>query len=173
VLAVDAINTDALQEERVDLADAFIALTEDDETNILAAARAKSMGAAMVVAVLQRGTYLHLLEHVGVDKAFSPRVAAVTEIQRLISNGGAVRRLASLAEGAADVFEIQIPTSAKDVMNKPLREVKFPMCCIVAAIQRGRDNVFVPNAQSSFEPGDAVVVIGPSTIQKDLKKMFG
>jgi len=58
VLNSDAIHTDALREERVDQADAFIAVTDDDETNILSAARAKSMGAKSAIAVLQRPTYL-------------------------------------------------------------------------------------------------------------------
>lgn len=171
VLAADAVHTDVLQEERVDQVDVFAALTDDDETNILSAARAKSMGAAMSIAALQRGTYLHLLEHVGIDKAFSPRIAAVTEIKRLIANG-TVRRLASLAEGVADVFQVQVDPNA-GVIGKPLSDLKFPSRCIVAAIQRGRDEVFVPSAASSFEAGDAVIIIGPSKIHKDLKKVFG
>ncbi|MCC6680008.1 MAG: Trk system potassium transporter TrkA [Phycisphaeraceae bacterium] len=172
VLAADAVNSDALVEERVDQVDVFAALTEDDETNILVAARAKSMGARTAIAVLQRGTYLHLLEHVGIDKAFSPRVAAVTEIQRLIHQG-TVRLLASLAEGVADVFEVHVSPKADAVIDKPLREVTFPARCIVAAIQRGRDEVFVPSADSHLEPGDTVVIIGPAQIQKDLRKAFG
>jgi len=171
VLNVDAVHTDALRDERVDQADVFAALTDDDETNILSAARAKSMGVATSIAVLQRGTYLHLIEHVGIDKAFSPRIAAVTEIQRLIT-AGTVRRLASLAEGVADVFEVHVRPTATGVIGKPLRELQFPSRCIVAAIQRRDEQVFVPHANSEFEAGDAVVIIGPSRIQKDLKKVF-
>ncbi len=172
VIHGDAIHGDVLKEERVDQVDAFVALTDDDERNILAAARAKAMGATTAIAVLQRGTYLHLLDYVGIDKAFSPRVTAVTEITRLLMTGH-VRQLASLAEGIADVFEVTVTPSAGAVIGKPLRELTFPSRCIVVAIQRGPGEVFVPGAESTIEAGDSLVVIGPAEIRKGLRKLFG
>jgi trk system potassium uptake protein TrkA len=171
VINSDAIKTDALSEERVDLADAFVALTDDDEINILAAARAKSMGVSKAIAVLQRSTYLHLLEHVGIDRAFSPRATAVTEIMRRLEPGP-VRRLGSVSEGVADVFEISAAATADKVIDQPLRDVTFPDHCIMAAIQRG-DDVFVPGAASTIEVGDTVIVVGPAASRKHLQRLFG
>ena len=171
VLKADVINTDALQEERVDMADAFVAITDDDETNILAAARAKSMGVRSAVAVLQRPTYLHLLKHVGIDRAFSPRDTAVTEIMRRIDTRP-VRQLATLARDIANVYEARVPESASKLIGKPLREVKFPARCIIAAIQRDED-VRVPTAEDTIEPGDTVIVIGPADSHKELNRAFG
>ncbi len=170
ILHADAMNTDALKDERVDLADAFIALTDDEEHNILAAARAKSMGAKSAVAMLQRPTYQHLLGHVGIDRAFSPRTTAVTEVLRLM-DAGPVRHLASLVEGIAEVYELTVPLGASQSVNRPLREVKLPKNTMLAAVQR-EDDVFVPRADSQIEPGDTVIAIGPAGARKALRKLF-
>ncbi|MBB6430688.1 trk system potassium uptake protein TrkA [Algisphaera agarilytica] len=167
----DVINSDILLDERVDQVDAFVACTDDEETNILAAARAKSMGAKSAIAVLQRPTYLHLIGHIGLDHAFSPRSTAVNEIERLLS-GESVRQLAPLAEGIADVYEIRVPSLAKKVIGIPLKDVEFPARTIIAAISRG-ETVFVPGADDTIKPGDMVVVIAPSECGRELKKIFG
>ncbi len=171
VLLTDPSDSTIWEEERLEHADAFVALTDSDEHNILAAARAKSAGADSAVAVLQQPTYLHLLSHVGIDKAFSPRVTAVHEIQTLLHTG-VMRRLATLAEGIADVFEIQALPSAKDVISRPLRHVQFPDKTIIAAIQRD-DEVRVPGGDDWIAPNDTVVVIAPAENEKQLKILFG
>ncbi len=167
----DVINSDILLDERVDQVDAFVACTDDEETNILAAARAKSMGAKSAIAVLQRPTYLHLIRHIGLDHAFSPRSTAVTEIERLLS-GGTVRQLAPLAEGIADVYEVRVPVLAKRVVGIPLKDVKFPARTIIAAISRGAA-VFVPGANDAIQAGDVAVVVAPSESGRALRKIFG
>jgi len=169
VLHADAINTDALADERVDQADAFVAVTEDDETNILAAARAKSMGGKTAIAVLQRGTYLHLLEHVGIDKAFSPRETAVVEMLRRLETGP-MRHLGSLEAGIAEVYEMRLGEGSP-LVGQPLREVKLPEQAAVAVIHRD-DRVFVPGGDDELRTKDAVVVIAPGTARKALRKLF-
>jgi trk/ktr system potassium uptake protein len=170
ILNADAINTDALKDERVDLADSFLALTEDEERNILAAARAKSMGVKSAVALLQRPTYQHLLGHVGIDKAFSPRTTAVTEVLRLIETGP-VKHLATLAEDIAEVFALDVPIGATRTVNRPLKEIKLPANTMLAAVQRD-DDVFVPGADSQVHPGDTVIAIAPANARKELRKLF-
>ncbi len=172
VLCTDPDDPDLFEQERVSQADAFLAVTRDDEHNILLAARAKSLGTSNCVAVLQRSTYMHLLQHVGIDKAFAPRVTAVNQILKLLDDGP-VRHLASLAVGIADVYEVRVPTdSGNGVIGTPLRDVRFPSRAIIAAIQRG-DDVHLPGGEDVMQPGDTVVVIGPTGFEKHLKKTFG
>jgi len=170
ILHADAINTDALKHERIDLADAFLAVTDDEERNILAAARAKSMGVRSAVVLLQRPTYQHLLGHVGIDKAFSPRTTAVNEILRLLESGP-VKHLATLAEGIAEVFELSVPIGAGKAVNKPLKEIKLPDQTLLAAVQRD-DKVFVPGADSQIQEEDTVIAIAPARARKALRKLF-
>ncbi|MEQ9453321.1 MAG: Trk system potassium transporter TrkA [Phycisphaeraceae bacterium] len=170
VLNDDPIRSEALMEERVDQADAFVAVTDDDENNILAAAQAKSLGAKTAVAVQQRATYLHLLRHVGIDRAFSPRANAVEEILRLIDTAP-IRPLAQIAGDVASVFEIHITRRAELVLGKPLSALALPPSSLVVAIQRA-DHVFVPGAGDSFESGDIAVLITPEQHEKALRKLF-
>jgi trk system potassium uptake protein TrkA len=170
VLRIDPADTSALVEERIDLVDAFVALTVDDEHNLLAAARAKSMGAKAAISVLQRPTYLHLLGHVGIDHAFSPRDSAVSEIKRLIQTG-ALTHVATLAHGIAEVVEIQVPRNAGKALGVPLSKLRFPAETMIAAIQHG-DEAHVPSADDTIAAGDTIVAIGPEANLKELRKMF-
>lgn len=170
VLCADLEDTSILEDERTDQADAFVALMKDDESNLLAAAHAKSLGAKTAFAVLQRPTYQHLLSHVGIDRAFSPRALAVGQIMQMIEDEP-VRVLAELAHGIADVYEVRVPKAATNVIDKPLRELRFPAKMMVAAIQRG-DDAHVPSADDAIAAGDTVIFIGPGGMQKQLKAVF-
>ena len=156
-------------EEHVADSDAFIALTDDDEHNILATAQAKSLGVKFAALVVQRSDYLHLLEHVGIDRAFNPGMVAAREIQLLLEPGP-VRVLASLRDVDADVFEIRVGADA-DVVGRPLKEIVFPGPCVIGAIQRG-DDVFVPGANDAINADDLVLAIGRRGLDKKLKKLF-
>ena len=171
VLRADAADSAIFDDERVDQVDAFVALTDHDEHNILAAARAKAMGAKLAVAVLQRSTYLHLLSHVGIDRAFSPRSTAVNELQLMLDESP-VRHLASLAVGIADVYEVTLPNHQTDITGKPLKELKFPSNAMLAAIERDEE-VWVPSATDRLEPSDTVILIGPADMTRKLEKYFG
>lgn len=169
VVEADPSDPDVFKDEQVGTADAFVAVTGDDEHNILACAAAKSQGVPTVIAIVQRTQYMHLLESVGIDRAFSPRVTAAAEIRRMIDTGP-VRLLASLSAGQADVYEIE-PTRRATAVGKELRNLKLPPHCMIGAIQRG-DNVKVPGAEDSIAHGDLVLLIGPHGIEKDLKNVF-
>jgi trk system potassium uptake protein TrkA len=171
VLTGDIINSDVLLDERVDQADAFVAVSADDETNILAAARAKTMGAKQAIAVLQRPTYLHLLSHIGIDRAFSPRASAVHEILRRMETG-VIRPLASLAHGVAEVYEARVTNVAEGLLEAPLREIELPEHALVAVIHR-EGKAFIPSADDKLEVGDTVVLIAPAKARKELRRLFG
>ena len=169
VIQADPADPDVFVEENIAAADAFVALTRDDEHNILGAAQAKSLGIARTIAVVERPTYMHLLRHVGIDQAFSPRQVAAKEIQSLIETRP-VRCLASIAEGAADVYEVR-PTANGRATNEALKDIKMPAHSMIAAIQRG-EKVKVPGANDTIRAGDTLIAIGPHGIDKEFRKLF-
>ncbi|HNQ21824.1 MAG TPA: Trk system potassium transporter TrkA [Phycisphaerae bacterium] len=169
VIQADPTDPGVFEEEHLAEADAFVALVDDDEQNILGCAWAKSMGVPQAIAVVQRPSYLHLLRHVGIDRAFSPRVVAVREIEQILVESP-LRCVSSLAEGVIDVYSVQVNRKAK-VVGKPLREVKLTPDWVVAAIQRG-DQVRVPGAEDTLQTGDTVLLIGRHGLAGKLKKMF-
>ena len=84
VIQEDVMDPAVFEEERIAHADAFIALDDDDEHNILACAWAKDRGVMRAIASSDRINYLHLIHHVGIDHAFSPRIQAAEEVHRLL-----------------------------------------------------------------------------------------
>jgi len=171
VVQLNPMDPDSELEEPIRPDDAFVAVTEEDEQNILAAALAKKRGARVSIAVVQRSTYLHMIETVGVDHAFSPRVTAVNEIQQLIVEGP-FRRLTSMPGGAVEVYEIRVPAEAEAVVDRSLAAIGFPARTLVVAIQRGK-KVRVPGAEDRIEAGDICLLIGRADSEKKLRKLFG
>ncbi len=169
ILDADPMDAATFADEHIRQANMFIAVNEDDERNILACAQAKAMGVATVIAVVQRAKYMHLLPHVGIDHAFSPRADAVKAILHLIDTGP-IRSLATFAEGIADVYELH-PSKRAKVLGRELRNIKMPAQTMIAAIRRG-DRVYVPGADDQIAAGDTILVIGPHSISDDLRKMF-
>lgn len=171
VTILDADPTDAavFADEHIAEADAFVAVTKEDERNILACAQAKAGGVAIVIAVVQRAKYLHLFPHVGIDHAFSPRADAVRAILHLLDTGP-IRSVAIFADGIAEVYEIR-PTNRAKVLGHELRNIQLPAQAMIAAIQRG-DDVYVPGADDRVTDGDTILVLGPCGITDDLRKLF-
>ena len=95
----------------------------------------------------------------------------MTEILRRMDTS-AVRSLATLAEGAAEVFEVRVPPGGGRATGRPLREVALPHHSLIAAVERA-DEVFVPSADDVIEGGDTVVVIAPTDARKELRRTFG
>jgi len=169
VIQADPTDDATFTEEHVQDTDVFIALSNDDEHNILSAVQAKSMGVERCIVVVQQPTFLDLLERIGIDRAFSPRVIASREIER-IADESPLQVMATLAEGVADVYRI-LPDRESSAVGQPLENVQFPQGLMVAALQRG-DAVSVPTATDGIEPGDAVVVIARHGIEKELRRFF-
>ncbi len=173
VTLVNADPTDpaVFAEEHIAQADAFVSLrTDDDEHNILAGAWAKSMGAKMAIAMVQRPNYLELMRRVGIDQPFSPRVVAVRQIQNLLADRR-LHRMATLAEGAVDVYQVTVGERAK-VAGQPLRAIKLTPDWVIAALERG-ELTKVPGADDTIEPGDTLLVIGRSGREDKLKALLG
>lgn len=169
VINADPTDPAVALDERIGTADAFVALTGDDEHNILAAAQAKASGVGTAITVVQRSIYIRLLPHIGIDHAFSPRSVAVREIRRMLEPGP-VRDLTDIAKGKIKLYEVT-PTARGPGVGVPLKQVKFPPHTLVAAIQR-EDGTTVPDADDVIEEGNTLLVVGPHGIEKELKKVL-
>lgn len=158
VINADATSQETFQSEYLSRADVFVAITDDDESNILGGAWAKSQGVKQAMAVVQRPIYLHLLQHVGIDMAFSPRMAAMREINQLLDDR-AVATMSSLARGVLDVYRVQVGAESP-AAGRSLRDKTAPEQFVVAAVQHGGE-AFVPHGDSVIHAGDTLLVVGP------------
>ena len=86
----------------------FVALLNEDETNIIGGVLAKLRGVEMVIVVVQRSTYLEPVFTIGIDRAYSPRTVAAKQIENALGYQFAVRVLSSLSDGEVSVFRVRI-----------------------------------------------------------------
>ncbi|MDH5798320.1 MAG: Trk system potassium transporter TrkA, partial [Paracoccaceae bacterium] len=107
VLHGDGLNVDLMNEAGVAKADAILAVTDDDKTNILAAIRAKAMGCKMTICLVNDPTMVSLLSTLNVDAYINPRATTVSSILRHIRHGR-VRGVYSVGDAEAEVIEAQV-----------------------------------------------------------------
>lgn len=169
VLSVDPTSPEVFAEENIADTDAFVASTTDDEDNILGALQAQHLGVKRSFAVIQRSTYHQLIEGLGIDRVFSPRIIASDEIRR-IAQRRTDPQLAQLDEHGTGIYEFEVSRKAP-AAGRTLMELSLPTGCVFIAIQRG-DDVHVPGPKDRIEPEDTIVAIAQEGILKRLKALF-
>lgn len=169
VLNGDATDAELLELEGVGGADAFVALTEQDESNILSSLLAKHAGAKQVITLVNRIEYVPLVRRIGLDTAVSPRLSAAAAILRYVRRGG-VTRVATLKEIDAEAIGFVVAAGSR-VIGRPLAEIDFPEGALVAAIVR-RGDVTVPRGTDQLQAGDTAIVFALPDAVEPVVKLF-
>ena len=169
VLHGDATDAELLEMEGVAGVDGFVSYTNRDETNLLSAVLAKSLGARKVIAMLHRRQYMPLAARLGIDAAVSPRLSAADTILRYVHTAN-VSSVAALRGIEAEAVEVVIGPRAK-VLGKPFREVDFPRGGVVGAIVRA-GSLITPRGDDAVQTGDHVVLFARPDTMRDLEKLF-
>jgi trk system potassium uptake protein TrkA len=138
VLHGDATDEDLLVEENVANMDLFLALTNDDENNIMSALLAKRLGARRVLALINRKAYAELMEGSRIDIAVTPSHITLGELLKFVRRGD-VAAVHSLRRGAAEALEIIAHGDAKTskVVGRTIQDLKLPDGAMVGALLRG------------------------------------
>ena len=155
VLNGDALDSALLAEAGIARADAVLAVTDDDKTNLLAAVRAKSEGCPFAIALINDPTLIPLLEPIGVDAYINPRATTVSSILRHIRHGR-VRGVYSIGDAEAEVIEAQV-MSTSSIAGSQIRDIDFPEGVLVGAVQKG-NVIHKPTGSLRVEEGDVVVI---------------
>lgn len=164
ILNAGATDIETMLTEGIDEADVFIAVTNDDQTNILSSLLVKRHGTKRVIALVDQPELLPLATSIGVDVAISPRLATASAVLRYVRSGE-VLKVAPVDHGNAEVLEVVLPEKSK-LVGKKLMEVRFPEGAIVGAIMRGQD-AHIPNGDDMLERGDRLIVFAlPSATKK-------
>jgi len=154
VLQGSGTDPELLREENIAGTDVFLALTRDEEDNILSALLAKRSGASEVMALVNKPSYSSLASAIGIDAIISPNLAAVSAILHFIRKGKVVS-VTSVGEEAAEALEI-VALETSELVGRPLREADF-QDAVVGAIVRGEE-VIIPTGDDVIEVGDHVVI---------------
>lgn len=165
----DGTDERILEEENVEGVDAFLALTGDDEDNIIACLLARKLGARKVVALVNRLNYLAMAQRLGINTTVSPRLAAVDRTLRFVRKGGVVS-VTTFRQEEAEAIELIAPANSRYV-GRPLRDIRFPDGAIVGAIARGGEAI-VPRGDAVIKPGDRVIFFALERVVPKLESAF-
>ena len=169
----DASDQELLAEEHVEQVDVFIAITNDDEANIMSAMLAKRMGAKKAMVLIQRRAYVDLVQGSAIDIAISPQQATISALLGHVRKADIVS-VSSLRRGVAEAIEAIAhgDESTSKVVGRKVEEIKLPPGTTIGAIVRG-DDVIIANRQSKIEQGDHVVMfITDKKFVPDVERLF-
>ncbi|MBU2054740.1 MAG: Trk system potassium transporter TrkA [Proteobacteria bacterium] len=169
VLHGDGTSQDLLKEENIEETDFFIAVTNDEEANILGALLAKQLGARKVISLIRRIDYIPIVARVGIDGVINPRHAAISRILHFIRKGKIISAM-PLRDERAEAFEF-IALETSDITERPFKEIRFPEGTIVGAIVRGEE-IIIPDGESVILPGDHCVIFTPRSAIPDVEKLL-
>ena len=155
VLNGDGMNMELLAEANIDRADAVLAVTDDDKTNILAAVRAKQAGCALAIALINDPTLVPLMAALDIDAYINPRATTVSSILRHIRHGR-VRAIYSIGDAEAEVIEAQV-LSTSPIAGRLVRDIEFPEGVLMGAVMKG-DKVVKPTGDTKIEEDDVIVL---------------
>lgn len=155
VLNGDGLDASLLAEAGISRADAMLAVTDDDKTNMLACVRAKAEGCEYVIALINDPTLVPLMTPLGIDAYINPRATTVSSILRHMRHGR-VRAVYSIGDAEAEVIEAEV-LSTSPIAGKKISEIDFPEGVLIGMLRKG-DKVIRPLGRTRIDEGDVIAV---------------
>ncbi len=169
VLHGDGLSMELLAEAGVDRADAVLAVTDDDKTNLLAAVRARQVGAGFTICLINDPTLIPLMDPLGIDAYINPRQTTVSSILRHIRHGR-VRGVYSIGDAEAEVIEAQV-LSTSPIAGQSIRDVDFPEGVLVGGLRKS-GKIVKPTGATRIEEGDVIVLFTMAADVPEVERLF-
>lgn len=165
----DGRDLSLLEEEGIRKAQAFVALTDNSETNILACLAAKRLGVRKTVAMVENTDYIGMAESLDIGSIINKKTFAASHIYQMMLKAD-ITSVKSLTVAAADVAEYSVPPEAR-VIRRPVRDLGLPASVTLGGLVRDGHGQLI-NGSTQILPGDTVVALClPGGIKK-LEKFF-
>ena len=169
VLHGDALDSDILEQANVAESETVVAVSNDDETNILSSLLAKRHGSQRAVTLVNTTSYGQLIGTLGIDTVVSPRAITVSTILQHVRRGR-IRSVHTISEGFGELIEAEaLETSS--LVGEPLREADLPDGVVLGAIVRDGE-VVIPRGDTVVRTGDLVVLFAATQAVKKVEKLF-
>lgn len=169
VIHGDAMDRELLEQESVDRMEHFIALTNDDETNILASLIARQYKVPHIITLVNRDIYSDLVRQIGLNVTVSPKFTTFSAIMRHVRKGR-ILGTSPLGDGSIEVIEAEA-LQTSNVLNKPLQQLQLPAGTVIGAILRNGE-VIIPDGQTLIRPHDRVIMVAQSASIRAVEKLF-
>ncbi len=175
VIRGDGTDVALLESEGLQQMDAFVALTDRDEENMMIALHAHECGLRKVVTKINRLNYMNLIHRLGVDSVFSPKLVAANRIVRYVrslenAEGSAIETLLRIAGNKAEALEFEACAQSR-LVGQPLRHLPLKRDVLIAALVRdGR--IVIPRGDSVIQAKDRVIAITRDLTVIDLNDLL-
>ena len=158
-----------MEEANIANADAILAVTDDDKTNLLATVRAKEMGCKMGICLINDPTLIPLMVPLGIDAYINPRATTVSSILRHVRHGR-VRGVYSIGDAEAEVIEAQV-LSTSSIAGQKIKDVSFPEGVLVGGVLKGTE-VVKPTGETRIEEGDVVTIFAMAADVPEVERLL-
>ena len=165
----DGLDNEILEEVNISEAGYCIAVTEDDEVNILASLLAKRAGANHSMTLINNSSYTSLLSNIGIDITIDPKLITISKILEKVRSGSIMNDY-SIGDGFGEVIEAMIKKQSP-LCNKNLRDLNLPKGIRIASIFRD-NKIIIPNSNTNFIENDDVVFFAETQFIKKLESLL-
>lgn len=169
VIQSDGRNVELLEEESISDMDAFIAVAENSETNIMSCLVAKSKGVRKTIALVENMDYFELSHSIGIATLINKKLLAANNIFRYIRKGEVVA-MTKLSNMNAELLEFEVKASSA-ICNKVIKDIDFPRSAIIGGVIRDGLGV-IALGDFKIQEGDRVVVCSLLQSIKGVEKLF-
>jgi len=157
VINGDALDEEILKEANLDESETVLALTNDDENNIMACVLAEKKGdKKRTIAIVNKSNYSLLQSSLNIDDLVDPRMTTVSRIMEQVHRG-TIGTVYSVLDGEYEFIEAKI-SEKSDLVNKKIKDADLPDSIRIGAVVR-KDEVIIPRSNFTFEKNDLVVFL--------------
>jgi trk system potassium uptake protein TrkA len=169
VLHGSALDEEVLKEADVSKADTMVALTNDDQVNILSCIMSNRLGCARSLCLLNNAGYSAMVRSLGIDASINPRGITVSRVLQHVRRGR-IRAVHSIQNGAGEVIEAEA-LETSPLVGKPLREIDLPDGMRIGAILRNGE-IHIPDGDTQIGAHDRVIMFVTAENVHEVEQMF-
>ncbi len=169
VLHGDGVDQKLLFEENIGDMDVLVAVSNNDELNIMASLLAKKHGTKKIIAIVNRTDYIPLARGLGLEAVLSPRLITASTILRYVRKGHIIS-LTSIADGKAEILEAGVGDNSW-LIGKTLMEADMPRSSLIGAIIRG-NQVIIPSGSDRIYKNDRLIIFTLLESIKNVEKIL-
>ena len=170
VINGDALDEEILKEANLEESETVLALTNDDENNIMACVLAEKTGLQKrTIAIVNKSNYSLLQSSLNIDDLVDPRMTTVSRIMEHVHKG-TIGTVYSILDGEYEFIEAKI-LEKSELLNKKIKEANLPEHIRIGAVVR-KDKVIIPRSDFIFEKEDLVVLLAQREHLKEVEDIF-
>ena len=175
VICGDGTDSELLESENLTASDAFVALTDRDEDNLIISLYAMQQGLPKVITKCNRQNYAGIVRSLGLDSVISPKFVTASHILHVVrgmqnTHGNVMNSLHRIAGGGAEAMEFTVGPGTRH-LGVPLKDLKLRPGVLLAVIVRGKD-IIIPEGSSCLQEGDQVIIIARESGILDLNAIY-